>query len=650
MQALTAPAGAASRISAPLDIEGWDPYRVLAYNLRVNVMTRSRSILLISLLLTIAAGAGVSMARDLATSTIDPFEEPVSAAAYASLSSVPPGGTIDLAVVLRMKLHWHVNANKVNDEYLIPTSVAVLPPEGTTVRTIAYPVGVEKKLSFSDKALRLYEDEAYIGVRLDVSTAAQPGEGVVKVSVTYQPCDNEKCLAPKTETIDVPIRVSAATEAIDALHPEIFARVYFPAAGGKDTGAPGGRLGTIVAERGMFVAFLVVFLWGLALNLTPCVYPLIPITVGYFGGQAGGSSRRTLVLASIYVLGMAVMYSALGLVAALTGSILGTALQNPFVVGIVALVLVLLALSMFGVYEFRVPARLGAVAGTAKQGLLGAFLMGLTVGIVAAPCIGPFVLALLTFVGESGSPALGFSLFFTLAIGLGIPFLFLAVVSGNITKLPRSGEWMDWVKKLFGVVLVAMAIFFLQPHIGQTAYYAAMGILMIAAGVHLGFLRKTQTTSLFFRAFKRFVGIVVPLFGLYLILAPGHIIAKDAPEGGIPWKAYDDALLSDAKSNGRLALVDFSAEWCLPCKELDHRTFSQPEVVAATSDIVTLRADLTETASPEVARIRRAYSIKGVPTIVFVDRNGVEREDLRVFGFVDKEEFLSRVQRLKQGG
>jgi thiol:disulfide interchange protein DsbD len=610
-------------------------------------MHRAGSIFLVSLWVAVAA-TGVAFSRDPAASAFDPFEEPVSAAAYPSLSSVPTGGSIDLAVVLKMKLHWHVNANKVNDEYLIPTSVAIAPPEGIKVRTIAYPAGVEKKLSFSDQALRLYEDEAYIGVRLDVSPSVQPGDVVVKVSVTYQPCDNEKCIAPKTETIDVPIRVSAATEAIDALHPEIFARVEFPAAGGGETGAAGGRLGSIVAERGMFVAFLVVFLWGLALNLTPCVYPLIPITVGYFGGQAGGDTRRTLVLASTYVLGMAVMYSTLGLVAALTGSILGTALQNPFVVGVVALVLVLLALSMFGLYEFRVPARLGAVAGTAKRGFLGAFLMGLTVGIVAAPCIGPFVLALLTFVGESGNPALGFSLFFTLAIGLGLPFLFLAVVSGNITKLPRSGEWMAWVKKLFGVILVAMAIFFLQPHIGDTAYYLAMGLLMVAAGVYLGFIRKTQTTALFFRSFKRFVGIAAPLFGLYLILAPGHILARGAPEGGIPWKAYDDGLLSDAKANGRLALVDFSAEWCLPCKELDHRVFSQPDAVAATSDIVTLRADLTETASPEVARIRREFAIKGVPTIVFIGANGVERKELRVVGIVDKDEFLSRVGSLKK--
>ncbi len=619
---------------------------------------------LLFILLAAALAAAVSGVPSGSAAASDPanpfglFEKPVSVAAYSSLSSVPPGGTIDLAVVLRMTPHWHVNAHEVSDEYLIPTTVAVEAPPGMTVRAIVYPAAVEKTLSFSDKPLKLYEDAAYIGIRVAVPSDAEPGDRTFKASVTYQPCDNVKCIAPATETLDIPVRVSPAAEAIDAVHAEVFEKIDFSAAdagagapkSGEKVGPPGGRLGAVVAERGLFVAFLVVFLWGLALNLTPCVYPLVPITVGYFGGQTGGRSSRTLLLAVIYVLGMAVMYSTLGLIAALTGNILGSALQNPIVVGIVALVLVLLALSMFGVYEFRIPARLSGVAGTAKQGVVGAFLMGLTVGIVAAPCIGPFVLALLTFVGESGNPALGFSLFFTLAVGMGLPFLFLAVLSGSITRLPRSGEWMDWVKKLFGVILIAMAVFFLQPHIGDVAYYAAMGILLVLSGLYLGFIRKTHTASFFFRAFKRFVGIAAPLLGLYLILAPGHIIATKPPEGGIAWKAYDRKLVEKAKADRQYVLIDFAADWCLPCKELDHRTFSHPEVADAARDVVTLRADLTQSASTEVARLRSEFSIKGVPTVVFLDKNGNEREDLRVFGFVDKDDFLGRIRRLKSGG
>ncbi len=587
-----------------------------------------------------------------AAGPLDPFNEPVSVSTYRSLSSVPQGGSIDLAVRLKIKLHWHVNANQVGDEFLIPTSVTVNVPKGMTVRQIVYPEAVEKSLSFSDKPLRLYEGTVYIGIRVDVSPQTALGEKTLEATLTYQSCDNEKCLAPVTERLSIPIPVTSRTEPIDATHAEVFTHVDFGTAAGVDDGTPAkesGRIGAIIERRGWFFAFLVVFLWGLALNLTPCVYPLIPITVGYFGGQGGGRTARTFFLAITYVLGMAAMYSTLGLVAALTGSILGTALQNPIVVGVVALVLVGLAFSMFGFYEFRVPARLSGFAGTSKKGFVGAFLMGLTVGIVAAPCIGPFVLALLTFVGESGNPALGFFLFFTLAIGLGLPFLFLAVLSGNISRLPRSGEWMDWVKKLFGVILVAMAIFFLEPHIGDVAYFVLMGLLLVSSGIYLGFVRRTESPALFFNVFKRFVGIAVPLLGLYLLLAPGHIIARGTPEGGIVWREFNDGLLAKAREQKQHVLIDFSAEWCLPCKELDHRTFSRQEVVDATTGFLNLKADLTETASPDVAKLRKEYAIKGVPTVVFIDKNGKERKDLRVFGFVDKDEFLERIGRLKSG-
>jgi len=403
------------------------------------------------------------------------------------------------------------------------------------------------------------------------------------------------------------------------------------------------------------VAFLLVFVWGLALNLTPCVYPIIPITVSYFGGQAGGRTSRTFVLAIFYVLGMAAMYSTLGLIAALTGSILGNILQNEFVVIFVALVLVALAFSMFGFYEIRVPDRLNNLVGASsgKGGGVGAFLMGLTVGIVAAPCIGPFVLALLTFVGESGNPLLGFTMFFTLALGLGFPFLFLAVLSGNITKLPKSGEWMEWIKKVFGIILIAMAIFFLEPHLedlpyGNVIYWVAMGMLFIIGGIVLGFIKRVQSAAVAFLVFRRFVGIAAPMFGLYLMLSPGHIIASGDP-GGISWSDYENTLLTDAKADGQYVLIDFSAEWCLPCKELDHKTFSQQSVVDATRGFVTLRADLTDAGSDEVLALRKKFTIRGVPTVVFIDRSGNERKDLRVFGFVDDDDFLSRLDKLKGG-
>jgi thiol:disulfide interchange protein DsbD len=280
------------------------------------------------------------------------------------------------------------------------------------------------------------------------------------------------------------------------------------------------------------------------------------------------------------------------------------------------------------------------------QGYLGAFLMGLTVGIVAAPCIGPFVLGLLTFVGERGDPLLGFALFFTLSVGLGLPYVFLAVASGSISKLPRSGEWMEWVRKVFGVILLAMAVYFLDPVLPETIYYILMGALLVVGGVILGFVMKVASTYAFFNVFRRALGLALPLIGLWFVFAPGHIFGI-AP--GIPWLPYDNDHLAAATSKHQPVVIDFSAEWCIPCEALEHETFNHPEVIEAARQIIPLRADLTKSGSEEVVALREKFNIRGVPTIVFIDRDGKERDDLRVIHFIEKEEFLEKLEALTGG-
>jgi thiol:disulfide interchange protein DsbD len=571
------------------------------------------------------------------------FGGPVETAGYVSFSNVPQGGNARVAVELKIDAPWHVNANRVKEDYLVPTTINFELPEGVTLRGIVYPAGHDKQLEFSEEALSLYEGTVYIGAVIDVSDDAAIGEATVLASVTYQACDNQKCLLPETIEVAIPVTISSPHESVDLAHTDVFDRIDFSSIGPASTGGnKGGSLGDAIASRGLFFGYVLVFLGGLALNLTPCVYPMIPITVSYFGGQAKGRGSRTVMLAVLYLLGMATMYSALGLVAAFTGSLFGSALQNPLVLAFVALVMVGLAMSMFGFYEIRVPASLAGIAGTAKQGAVGSFLMGLTVGIVAAPCIGPFVLGLLTFVGESGSLFLGFSLFFVLALGLGLPFVVLAVASGNIRRLPKSGEWMEWIRRLFGVVLLAMAVYFLRPVLGDVLYYAALGGVLVIGGVMLGFIVRARSGTLFFNAFRRFVGVAAPLYGLYLILAPGNILGRG--EGpGIVWTPYAEEELAAAIEAGKPVVIDFSAEWCLPCKELEHKTFNQPEVIDAARGIVALKADLTEHGSASVRQVRQKFDIRGVPTIVFIGKNGEEREDLRAVEFIDKHEFLDRL-------
>ena len=600
----------------------------------------------------LAGLSGRAGAIDLA----NPFGTPetVTATGYVSLNHVPQGGTAQVAVGVTTRSPWHINAHIVSEDFLWPTAVKFYAPAGITVRGAVYPQGIEKKLEFSDKPLRLYEGTIYIGAMIDVAKDAPVDTLSIRAVVTYQACDNQKCLLPDSQEVFIPVPVSTPETAVDLAHSDIFDAIDFAslataapsdsntaAASSVDDGK-GGSLANAIAKRGLWFGFVLVFLGGLALNLTPCVYPMIPITVGYFGGQTRGRSRETVSLALLYLLGMATMYSALGLIAAFTGSLFGAALQNKFVLMAIALVMIALAMSMFGYYEIRVPERLAGVAGTGRQGRMGAFLMGLTVGIVAAPCIGPFVLGLLTFVGEQHSLVLGFSLFFVLALGLGLPFVVLAVASGNIARLPKSGEWMEWVRRLFGVVLLAMAAYFLRTVIGDHVYYALLGTLLVVGGVMLGWVMKVHASTLLFLAFRRFIGVAAPLYGLYIALAPGHILGRQHVAAS-SWVPYAETALTRAAADGRAVVIDFSADWCMPCKELEHKTFSQAEVISATKNVVTMKADLTQHGNADVRALRKRYDIRGVPTIVFIDAKGKERPELRAVQFIDKDEFLRRL-------
>ncbi|MDH5627271.1 MAG: thioredoxin family protein, partial [Candidatus Krumholzibacteria bacterium] len=234
------------------------------------------------------------------------------------------------------------------------------------------------------------------------------------------------------------------------------------------------------------------------------------------------------------------------------------------------------------------------------------------------------------------------SLFFVLALGLGLPFVVLAVASGNIARLPKSGEWMEWIRKLFGVVLLAMAVYFLRPVAGDSLYFGLLGAVLVIGGVLLGFMVRARSTSIFFNAFRRFVGVAMPLYGLYLILAPGNILGR-SDQPGIAWIPYTESALAEAIGNGQPVVIDFSADWCLPCKELEHQTFNQPEVIEAARGVVPLKADLTEHGSADVRAVREKFDIRGVPTIVFIDARGAERDDLRAVEFIDKKEFLERL-------
>ena len=273
-------------------------------------------------------------------------------------------------------------------------------------------------------------------------------------------------------------------------------------------------------------------------------------------------------------------------------------------------------------------------AGGAKGGTFGAFFMGLTMGIVAAPCIGPFVLGLVTYVATKQDPYFGFLLFFVLALGLGFPYLFLAIFSGKIKNLPRAGEWMDAVKHIFGLILIGMALYFLLPLLPDSIAGYVLPVFMIGTAVYLLFFEKLANKVIGFKIFKIVFSIIILAIGIY------SLIPSDTKS--VDWKPYNREAL--AKIDGRGAIIDFYADWCIPCKELDALTFSDPKVIELSKEFETYKADLTESLSPEVESLREKYKIVGVPTVLIIDSNGKERE--RITGFVGAEEFYQIISEI----
>ncbi len=381
-----------------------------------------------------------------------------------------------------------------------------------------------------------------------------------------------------------------------------------------------------------------IFAGGIALNLTPCVYPLIPITVSYFGGKTGQNLGKLLIHGVCYIGGLSVTNSLLGVTAALTGSLMGAMLQSPVVLGAVAAILVFFATSLLGFWELRLPYWLTQATSKSYSGYFGSLFMGITLGVVAAPCIGPFVLGLLTWVAGMGNPWLGFLIFFTLSIGLGLPLFFLAMFSGKLDMLPRSGEWMVWISKLMGWVLVGMAAYFIRPLLPQTAGILVLSAVALAAGLHLCWIDRTRAAFRAFDWMKTGTGIIGLVVATYMI---GSLIMQGP---GIQWHAYSDQLLSEAVEKQKPVIIDFSATWCAPCRELDEVTFHDREVVKqAGQDFIMIKLDLTRKGNPDSERLLQKYDVKGVPTVVFLDRQGKERRDLRLVDFLPPAQFLVRM-------
>jgi len=415
-----------------------------------------------------------------------------------------------------------------------------------------------------------------------------------------------------------------------------------------------------VFEGGFWLVIASFFGFGLLLSFTPCVLPMVPILSSVIVGAGRPVTKsKGFVLAIVYVLGMAITYAAAGVAAGLSGAMLSVALQNPWVLGAFALVFVALALAMFGVYDLQLPVSLQSQLADASSRFhgghtVGVFVMGVLSALILGPCVAAPLAGALLYIGQSRDVVMGGSALFAMALGMGVPLLAVGASAGAL--MPKAGPWMETVKRGFGTLLLGMAIYVVSPFLPVSVQMFLWAALLIVTAIYLRVIDPLPPAAHGFQKFSKGLGIIALLAGLaYLvgafsgardILQPlsGLRVAESgstAPE--TPFERIRSGAELDSRvqaAAGRTVMLDFYADWCVSCKEMERYTFSDERVRARFRDMVLLQADVTANNADDAALLRR-FRLFGPPGIIFFDRTGREIQGLRVIGFQSADRFVA---------
>lgn len=612
---------------------------------------------------------------------------------------------------------WRVSATApatavAGEPAIVPVEIKVLPGHyiyrestkfaagkgatGIAIGSVAYPRTTTKFDKYKNKDVEIYEEGSHIfSVPVTFETA---GRTSLALDVKSQACTHEFCLFPTTQPATVELTVAAMaaktpkptptsrtelspkpsqTAAVaapsPAPSPAAVAAHATPAAIASPASASvsgsvftdENRMAELIRTRFLF-ALLMAFAGGLAISLTPCVYPMIPITISIIGAQSAESRSKGFLLSLVYVGGICLVYSALALVAALSSKEFGFLLQSPWMrLGITG-VFVALAASMFGAFHLELPSSIATRLSTYKgSGYAGVFVTGLFSGLVAGPCTAPVLLGILLaissgVVGVAG----GFALMLAFSLGMGVLFVVIGTFSGVLASLPRSGAWMVRVKHVFGFLLLGAALYYAQLVIPAWAFAAATGAVLVFAGVHLGAGTRLDAESGELPKFGKAAGMVAVAAGLYFVVAglaisgvtppiPGVPLASapgaSAAPGAIAWIPSEADARAQSIATGKPMLIDFYADWCVDCKVLDAEVYTDARVVEASKRFVAVKINTTvdfntsATTTAQIDALKARYDVRGLPRVVFVRPDGTIIPDLSVTGIMKPETFLQRM-------
>ncbi|WP_348685295.1 protein-disulfide reductase DsbD [Aeromonas bestiarum] len=501
------------------------------------------------------------------------------------------------------------------------------------------PAGDEHQDDFFGKT-RVYYREVQIPVTL--TEAGQQAS----LTVSYQGCTDGLCYPPTDKQIAVQPMVASTSDVAQASMDE---------AAGAPASSQQDQLAAALGSQGSWLSIAAFFALGLGLAFTPCVFPMYPILTGIIAGAGHRlSTRRAFLLSFVYVQGMAVTYTLLGLVVASAGLKFQAALQHPYVLIGLSVMFVLLALSMFGLYTLQLPSslqtRLSGLSNRQQGGsVLGVGIMGMISGLVCSPCTTAPLSGALIYVAQSGDLWLGGAALYALSLGMGLPLLLLGTSGGKL--LPRAGAWMDVIKQLFGFALLAVPILLLSRlWSDQMATLAWLGWGLVLCG-YLYHHNQHQSHSVA-RSLRGFVLLLVMIsavvVGKDLLLPSQDTTASTQRESPqfIRIKTLDDLKTQLAAARGKPVLLDLYADWCVACKEFEHKTFSDPAVRERFGQMVLLQADVTANDDADVALLN-GLNVLGLPTLIFFDRTGNEVSGQRVTGFMGPAEFLGQLDKLR---
>lgn len=512
-----------------------------------------------------------------------------------------------------------------------------------SIPNVALPQGQPKEDAYFGRS-EVFHNNATAVVTLAFPSAV-PKE--IMLNTTYQGCSEKGlCYSPIKKTIAVQLFGSANTSASDA-------SADISADDPATSLLKNGKLWLIVTG---FFGF------GVLLSLTPCVLPMIPILSSIIIGRQQFGKLHTFNLSLAYTLGMAVSYALAGIAAGMTGRLLSNALQTPWALGAGAIAFVLLALSMFGFYEISVPSSLESRLVNASNRMrggrfIGVFMMGALASLIMSPCVAAPLAGALLYISQTNNVVLGGSALFALAMGMGVPLLLIGASAG--TLLPKTGPWMNAVRNFFGVLLLAMAIWLISSLIPIGVAMALWAALLIVTAIYMHALDGLPAHAGAWARFWKGIGVITLVFGVTLLL--GAVSGAKSPLQPLAgFSSRDTQANSEAlpfhrvknlaeverivQQAGKPVMLDFYADWCVACKELEEFTFSDPRVRQALRNVILLQADVTANNDADLELLKR-FKLFGPPGIIFFNSQGQE-QDFRMIGFQDAETFLTSLQKL----